>query len=306
MNVSSFFEHWGVDENPFRAEEARQDAVFDRLGVGPTTHPDFEKILGDLRHVSTSIVFGEKGSGKTALRIQLARRVAEHNALHEQERVFLVPYDDLNPILDRFYEHISGGPVPAPNRKQRAKKTTDQEAELLKRLKKLRLVDHMDAILHIATRRLVDALLGESTEVDGINAGPDLARKLRHADSRVRRDMMVLQSLYDASIDAPERTRRLRRRIGAPGDSGAFLWKAAAWAGWIIPLAVLGLWLYLGRQSADWPWLWILVGAIAFWGLFVFKRAVVDRLAMRRLARRLSRELRVIPRSVPSLADSLA
>jgi hypothetical protein len=46
----------------------------------PSAHSDFDKILGDLSRPSTSIVFGEKGSGKTAIRLQIADRVARHNA----------------------------------------------------------------------------------------------------------------------------------------------------------------------------------------------------------------------------------
>src|SRR5690349_14933635 len=113
MNISQFFEHWRIVENPFRGEEARHDAVFARVGFngaapaeikgGPVTvgdsappeaaglesparmdhathHSDFDKIIGELGRPSTAIVFGEKGSGKTAIRLQIAERVAAHNA----------------------------------------------------------------------------------------------------------------------------------------------------------------------------------------------------------------------------------
>src|SRR5579862_8205564 len=101
MNLITFLEHWKLVENPFRAEEARQDPVFTRLEsaaiaqepdapepsasnpaaqflrkavastlLSPTTHSEFEKIAGDFDRPSTSIVFGEKGSGKTAIRMQ--------------------------------------------------------------------------------------------------------------------------------------------------------------------------------------------------------------------------------------------
>jgi len=114
MNLTTFLEHWKLTENPFRAEEARQDPVFTRLEaakrdldrrpradlagdpdtvrpmtpapgpsqVSATAHSDFEKIAGDFDCPSTAIVFGEKGSGKTAIRIQLADRVSAHNRAH--------------------------------------------------------------------------------------------------------------------------------------------------------------------------------------------------------------------------------
>ena len=49
MNIDSFLQHWSVNENPFRAEEARHDHVFARLGVGHAQHPDFEKIAESWR-----------------------------------------------------------------------------------------------------------------------------------------------------------------------------------------------------------------------------------------------------------------
>jgi hypothetical protein len=92
MNVSHFFDHWGIAENPFRGEEARHDTVFARMsfvgGAGGSgggsigcvalgsVHSDFEKILGEMTRPSTSVVFGEKGSGKTAIRMQIEDRIA--------------------------------------------------------------------------------------------------------------------------------------------------------------------------------------------------------------------------------------
>jgi hypothetical protein len=38
MNLSQFFEHWSIVENPFRDEEARHDAIFARMGITPTVH----------------------------------------------------------------------------------------------------------------------------------------------------------------------------------------------------------------------------------------------------------------------------
>lgn len=306
MNINSYFEHWGIAENPFRAEEARQDGVFDRLGVGPTSHPDFEKIVGDFSQVSTSIVFGEKGSGKTAIRIQLARRVDEHNALHPDQKVFLVPYDDLNPILDRFYASTAGAPASPPADKPGGdrKKQREYEETVLNQLKKFRLVDHMDGILHTATRRLIDGVLHERAEPDG-DLGEDIVKRLRRADSQAKRDLLVLQAVYDRSTEAPERTRRLKRRMRGPFDRGALLWVALAWSGWILPAAVLGLWFTMREDWGDLPWMEIFFAALAIWGLVLVKRLVWDRLVVRRLAGKICRQMRVTPRSTTSLSASL-
>ena len=119
MNLQQFFDHWSIVENPFRGEEARQDAVFSRLsqldaaGRPKAAHSDFEKIIGRLEYPSTSIVFGEKGSGKTAMRLQIARHVETFNEKHPDRRLLVVHYDDFNPFLDRFVNRM-------PARRRRA------------------------------------------------------------------------------------------------------------------------------------------------------------------------------------------
>ena len=119
MNLSQFFDHWLIDENPFRGEEARHDAVFARMGFlgdeagaperATSSHSDFEKILGELTQPSTSIVFGEKGSGKTAIRMQIADRIGAHNRAKPDAKILLLPYDDLNTFLDQLQERACAG-----------------------------------------------------------------------------------------------------------------------------------------------------------------------------------------------------
>ncbi len=88
------------------------------------------------------MVFGEKGSGKTALRLQIARHLTDYNAEHPEHQVFVVQYDDFNPFLDRFRERFSG-------RRRRADRVLEQ----------WRLWDHIDAILSLAVTQLVDRIL---------------------------------------------------------------------------------------------------------------------------------------------------
>ena len=73
------FKYHNITENPFGAGEARHDPVFERLIGDNNSHPDFGRILGRIDQPSAAIVFGEKGSGKTAIRLFIGRKVAEHN-----------------------------------------------------------------------------------------------------------------------------------------------------------------------------------------------------------------------------------
>jgi hypothetical protein len=68
MKIQQFLEHHGVAHNPFAEEDAQSDLVFKEHCISSTYHPTWDKIYGDPSEPATSIVFGEKGAGKTALR----------------------------------------------------------------------------------------------------------------------------------------------------------------------------------------------------------------------------------------------
>ena len=295
MNVSKFFEHWGVRENPYQAEEARHDAVFQRLGVERVRHPDFEKILGDPGRPASAIVFGEKGSGKTAIRLQIERRIAEHNEKFPSSRILLTPYDDLNGVLDRFVESSS----------------RREDSGELETLRRFALSDHMDAILHASTVRVVDALLEDPRGDAATGIGREEVVALRRSAAAVKRDLMALQAVYDRPADGAGRTLRLRRLIRAPRARGRTMWDAIAALGWIPAAGFFGL-----ERFGVMPGLpggvgeWVFYGLAGLWLAALLKWAVVDlalrRWAVGRLARRVSGQLRTIGRSSESLAFSLS
>jgi len=140
MKVQAFLEHHGIAGNPFAEEDAQNDTVFKRTCLETTFHPAWDKIYGDPADPSTSIVFGEKGSGKTALKLQMVRQFERHNAAHPESAVFVVLYDDFNPFLDRFVSRVGPG------------RPVDRV------LSQWKLWDHMDAILALAVTQLVTQL----------------------------------------------------------------------------------------------------------------------------------------------------
>lgn len=314
MTLNEFLSHWSITENPFRGEEARNDAVFvrmtgsgglrgtgaklvelqtDTLAFPPPSHPlasfhsDFDKVLGDLHRPSTSIVFGEKGSGKTAIRLQIAARVAQHNAEHPAARVLMVAYDDLNPFLARLHERV-GGKTP------------------LESFQQMRLVDHMDAILHTVVPRLVDAILGLRAQDDPIDLGADVKRVARRLDRYDVRDLLLLQALYDRPEQAEHRTAELRRRLGAWRSMSVVLGDTLVLVGPVM-LAALFVWGRFfppGWLTGDWP-VYALTGLGALWLLFAIKHAVWDRFRLARTCGRIKRQLRVLSRSSRSWARSL-
>jgi hypothetical protein len=330
MNLHQFLDHWKIVENPFRGEEARQDPVFLRLeaasqagsaGVaraaelpcaapapGVTAHSDFEKIAGDFARPSTAIVFGEKGSGKTAIRLQLADRVAAYNRASPAARCLWIGYDDLNPVLSRFMERAR----------------TERKATVNDTLGKMRLTDHLDALLSLAVPAVVDALLKErsptQTAAPPVQIDlPDEPRKLaRKMEPAVRRDLLALQVVYDrpdAASGAERRTRRLRSLLRVVPPLRPLVWAALAYLGWV-PAAAYAAYVYLWlHQTPDIdptsvisnvrnP-VWVVAGLLLAYLVVLLKHGVVDRLRWMTFGHRLRKQVRVSVRSDASFGRSL-
>jgi len=294
VNITSFLDHWNLAENPFRDEEALHDAVFRRLQTGATVHPDFEKILGDLNAPATSIVFGEKGSGKTAIRLQLTDRIKQHNARSGTTKVFLVPYDELNPILDRFAERV-GLPTGADQR------------DAVKQLSKFRLTDHMDAMLHVSTASIVDAALDAPARFDTPSTVDDADLKmLKRSPAGTRHDMLLLAAMFDKAPLAGDRMRGLRRRLGVSLGSNRWMWRLFVALGWLPAAAVIYLYLQHGDPDARNLWLWGFGAAFLLYLAILAKYFLWDRIVEQSLARKVARHLRVTPRGPNAMAEAFA
>ena len=183
MKLHDLLDHHGIGSNPFADEDAQTDPIFRGHCRTSTFHPNWDKVYGDPANPGTAVVFGEKGAGKTAMRLQLAAMVSEHNARTETERSFVIEYDDFNPFLDRFAERLSS--------RKRNKPT--------KVLEEWKLWDHMDAILSLGVTHLVDRLLGssEARTVAGNQLPEDSVSRL---DRFQKRDLLLLAACYDNSL----------------------------------------------------------------------------------------------------------
>ena len=143
MNIQNFLDHHGIDRNPFAEEDAQSDPVFKDFCINDTYHPSWDKIYGDPTEPATSVVFGEKGAGKTAMRLQIVRHLDEFNRTHPAQRLLTIQYDDFNPFIDHFVNRL-------PHRRRRIDRA----------LASWRLWDHMDAILSLGVTDLVNRVLG--------------------------------------------------------------------------------------------------------------------------------------------------
>jgi hypothetical protein len=249
MNLSQFLEHHGIRVNPFAEEDAQSDPVFKEHCIERTYHPTWDKVYGTPSEPATSMVFGEKGSGKTAIRLQIVRRLVEHNRDHPDRRLFVIEYDDFNPFLDRFCQRLA----PRFRRADRA-------------LAEWKLWDHMDAILSLGVTGLVDRILEvkqPSTPAVG-EVSNDLVRRL---DRHQARDLLILAACYDRSSAGTFKGRwhKLRRKLRfwplkAHLDLGlgiaaiiALLLAAHYFFGWEW---LKTPWSYVILAAAWAPWLW--------------------------------------------------
>jgi hypothetical protein len=184
MKIDQFLRHHGITGNPFSEEDAQTDTVFKRRCLATIHHPAWDKFFGSPADPSTALVFGEKGSGKTALRLQAMAGFETYNQEHPGERVFVISYDDFNPYLDHF----------------RAAVPARDAAQVLGRW---RLQDHMDAILAQGVTQLIDLISTEKINLTALGLDQ-------------RRDLLLLAALYDQSTGEPieRRWARLRRRSG--------------------------------------------------------------------------------------------
>ena len=272
MKIQEFLEHHGIAGNPFAEEDAQNDTVFKRTCLETTFHPSWDKIYGDPSDPSTSIVFGEKGAGKTALKLQMVRQFDRHNTAAPDRRTFVVLYDDFNPFLDRFVSRVG------PSR------------PVEKVLGQWKLWDHMDAILSLAVTQFVTELTDSASRRSAAKLTPPQAR-----------DLALLAACYDQSTGEtfPARWRKLRSRTGY-----------TAWLGlWPLVLGLVATAAFAaavafgvsrgntGWLAAWWPWL-LLAAAWGPWG--------VRRARALWTAARIVRSMRTGNRTVGQLSKALA
>jgi len=200
VKVQQFLEHHGLSQNPFSQEDAQTDPLFKQFCAKDIFHPAWDKIVGEPGQPATSVVFGEKGSGKTAMRLQMVQQITAHNIQNPTNRVFVIEYDDFNPYLDAFHSRM----LPVARSPE-------------KTLSRWRLWDHMDAILSLGVTSLVNDILQENADGE---PGPNEvhSENLRKLTRPQQRDLLLLTALYDHSLGLSpgERWSAIRRTQACP------------------------------------------------------------------------------------------
>lgn len=270
MKIQQFLGHYHLAENPFSQEDAKEDRIFKKGCVDHTFHPSWDKIVGDPEAPSSAVVFGEKGSGKTALRLQMVEYFKKFNATHPDHRVLILEYDDFNPFLDQFSRK-------EPN------------------LGRWELRDHMDAILSLGTNAVANMVLNDSPEL----SSGQLA-SLSHLD---RRDLLMLAAVYDSQHDTTliDRWHRLRRKLRVGGHKGGPVRKREFLLGLLATVSVVGLATYFHWWTGLGRFWWLLaILAAALWLPYLKQW-----LKAHALAHKIARSVRTLPHSIPDLRHVL-
>ncbi len=248
--------------------------------------------MGEIERPSTAVVFGEKGAGKTAIRLQVAGRIDRHNREHPERKIFMIPYDDLNASLDRY-------------KKQSGVKGDKNPFE------GMRLVDHMDAMISIGTGRVLNALMPGPTSPPAANLGDEtvqmLTKKARKLPLAIRRDLLLLQCVYDINDHSGLRTTQLRHMLRLQSGGLGALLIIGLWIGWV-PAVALFLWarIYMGYEGALATVTDIGSGVLFLaWAGLLVKAFLLDRLMVNRIAGRISKQLRMINRPIAGFLGSM-
>lgn len=271
MKIQPFLEHHGIARNPFAEEDAQTDPVFKEHCIDSTYHPTWDKVYGDPNEPASSIVFGEKGSGKTAMRLQLARHLEAFNEQSPHKRLFVVQYDDFNPFLDRFRDRLS-------NRNRRPDKVLQQ----------WKLWDHMDAVLTLSVTGIVDRILEARQPSGGVICKIEQS-KVDQLDRHQARDLLVLTACYDQATaeNFQERWHRLRRRLKF--NTYQSYKQLAIGIGWMVGMIAILATIFFTTNGESWllpPW-WValplvLVGWIPWlikaWKNFWLARSILSRM----------------------------
>ncbi|MAT15844.1 MAG: hypothetical protein CMJ46_11320 [Planctomyces sp.] len=273
MKVQQFLEHHGLKENPFAEEDAQSDHIFQRFCLSATHHPAWNKIFGNPQHPSTSVVFGEKGAGKTALRLQIVQELQKWNEEHPEEKVFILEYDDFNPYLDTFRDRLHG-------RKRRPERVISY----------WRLWDHMDGILSIGVNHLLNTITGSHAGDGSVKQAFD-QDKLTRLSRLEKRDLLLLAAFYNHSHDQPYKTRwhHLRKQLKFPS------WKSNL--DWVIALIltvvmVVTLFWYGVQKLTYWWWLGLGAALLVFWLPYLWRQVRLWWLGWR-----VSRQMRIFDHS---------
>lgn len=202
--------HWALDEDPFVQEDADKDTVLARVPM-EAVHSSFDRLYGSTDSPGPGIVFGEKGSGKSSLRLAMKRRLGDD----PDARAFFVEYIE----FDSFLTEARKADRLPPNGQKTARRVVER----------FLLADHIDAMLSLGVSKLADEI------ADGKHPSAS-AMSPKH-----RASMVALTGLYYRSDErSGEEIDRALRKVLKQGSGRTILTKLTIFALLVAGLVVGG------------------------------------------------------------------
>ncbi|MGC9328284.1 MAG: hypothetical protein ACP5I1_11665 [Candidatus Hinthialibacter sp.] len=276
MFTQKWRNHWGLAEDPFNCEDADKDIILSSLDSS-IVHWSFDRLYGNPHMAAPAIAFGEKGSGKSALRLMTRRRLEKFNEENPQEKIFLIDYIDFNPFLSRFRRAISA-------------RADDRQAaqDVVKRWK---ISDHLDAILSLGVTQFIDQIL----ETNSVKK--DMTRKQKMY-------LMLLTSLYYDSDrkTTSEAMQQIRKLIRYFSWRPILKWISIAILS-LVSIAVALIPWFTGMESMFNKLFYILgaLGLLGTWGWWAW-----DSISARTQSAWASRSVKILTRNSSNLSSMLA
>lgn len=168
MFTQKWREHWNLREEPFVCEDADKDDILQSMDSA-AVHSGFDRVYGNPRVPAPAVVFGEKGSGKSALRLMMRRRLEQFNQENPDEKVFLIEYIDFNGFLENF--------------KHKANVKGDSEKAAQKVVSRWKVAHHLDCVLSLGITKLVDQIVEHK-------------QSLKHLPHKNKIDLLLAAALY--------------------------------------------------------------------------------------------------------------
>ncbi len=171
MFVETWRKHWGLTQDPFACEDADKDLILSRMDMA-AVHSGFDRLFGDPQSPAPGIVFGEKGSGKSGLRLTMKRRIRDYNESASEGsagKVFCSEYNDFDVFLEHFRRAVGAKGEPAEVADKMMREWTTS--------------DHLDAMLSLGVTDVIDQVLDGRLAVKGLNR-------------KQRVDLILLGALY--------------------------------------------------------------------------------------------------------------
>lgn len=279
MFAQTWREYWGLKEDPFTCEDADKDAVLSELDPS-MVHWSFDRMYGNPKSPAPGIVFGEKGSGKSALRLMMHRRIQTYNAENPDTKIFPLPYIDFNTSLHQFRKSIGA--------------RNDQNAPS-KVMARWTISDHLDSILSSGVSAWVNEVLQSSKDTERFN-------------HKERLYLAAMTALYYNSSERTsfEATRQAMKRFSLNTFRPFFLWFTIILLSlFSISISLLPLvWPFLEESSLPGSGtIWLFTGLAGLGGTWI--GYFYHYASVRAQAARASRAIKVLPRNSTALIHFL-